>query len=416
MKKMRILFFSILALFIFIGGVFVFLSIQKEKDYQIKLKQEEKLKEEIQNHYGNIVKTTNETVLYKKENNQWIESGSVGENVELTLESYSDEPYFLLSEIPGYYVFYEDVEPILEKNSYNQRYKEYIPFDENVMIGEDTWLYLENEKYMALNEELNLPIWMKDENAYYVEYQDKLLSVLKKDVIETKYHPNSEEEKATQIQVLAYHFIYDPSLGEKCNQIICHTVTQFSSHLEYIRDNDFLSLKMEEVEKFIDGKINLPKKSVVVTVDDGWYTHNAARLLNEYQVNGTIFLVTSQYSKGSLPSEYVEVHSHSHNLHNQGDCSTGQGGGIQCLPRKVLLEDLKKSRESLDNTTVFCYPFYEYNDYSISVLKEAGFTMAFAGRKEEGKTKIEVGINKYKIPRTTIVSTTTLEKFKSIIN
>ena len=78
----------------------------------------------------------------------------------------------------------------------------------------------------------------------------------------------------------------------------------------------------------------------------------------------------------------------------------------------MLLEDLKKSREQLKGSTVFCYPFFEYNDYAINILKEAGFTMAFAG----GRQKIKVGSNKMTLPRFGVINTTTLEAFKSTIS
>ena len=87
-------------------------------------------------------------------------------------------------------------------------------------------------------------------------------------------------------------------------------------------------------------------------------------------------------------------------------------GFVICLNKETLLADLKKSREQLNGSTVFCYPFFEYNDYAISVLKEAGFEMAFIG----GRYKIKVGSNKYKLPRYGIINTTYVEDIKKIIN
>ena len=70
----------------------------------------------------------------------------------------------------------------------------------------------------------------------------------------------------------------------------------------------------------------------------------------------------------------------------------------------------------LNNTTYFCYPFYEYNDYSIEVLKEAGFTMAFGGYGEAGNYKVKPGINKFKLPRYVIYNYTTASTLASYIN
>jgi len=102
-------------------------------------------------------------------------------------------------------------------------------------------------------------------------------------------------------------------------------------------------------------------------------------------------------------------------MHKAGDCPYGQGGGIQCLSEEYIQNDLKKSREKLNNTTYFCYPFYEYNNYSISQLKKAGFTMAFAGYYANRQLKASPGIDKYQIPRYVISNTTTVNQIKYMI-
>ena len=134
------------------------------------------------------------------------------------------------------------------------------------------------------------------------------------------------------------------------------------------------------------------------------------------KIYATIFLVTSwAYEPEFYKTEYIELHSHSHNMHNTGTCKTGQGGGIQCLSEEEIQNDLKISREKLNNTTYFCYPFYEYNEYSIRMLKEAGFTMAFAGvMSSDGYSY--VGIDKMLIPRLTLNAYTTYKMFVSYVN
>ena len=162
---------------------------------------------------------------------------------------------------------------------------------------------------------------------------------------------------------------------------------------------------------YLDGKIQLPK-SVVITFDDGWRMEKAPGIMAEYQLNGTGFLVTSWYDHPlTTDNKYFEYHSHSNNLHNTGVCPGGQGGGIKCLDRNVLLEDLSKSRQILNNTTQFCYPFYEYNSYSIEVLKEAGFTMAFIG----GNRKAYPGVDKFRVPRYPVYKGTSASTLASYI-
>ena len=186
------------------------------------------------------------------------------------------------------------------------------------------------------------------------------------------------------------------------------------NNLDYIKDNNIFTPTMEELEMYIDGYIQLPK-SVVLTIDDGWRAAVGSSIMTEYEINATVFLMSKYYDPNKYKNEYIEVHSHGYDIHNPGICPGGQGGAIKCMEKSKLLEDLQMSRDKLDNTTIFCYPFYEYNDYSIEVLKEAGFTMAFGGYGEAGQYKVSPGINKFKLPRYIIYNTTSANQIKNYI-
>ena len=94
-------------------------------------------------------------------------------------------------------------------------------------------------------------------------------------------------------------------------------------------------------------------------------------------------------------------------MHNQGVCPGGQGGGIKCLPEEKVLEDLKITKDLLNNPIAFAYPFYEYNTRAMELLKKAGFILAFIG----GNKKAKPGINKMLVPRYAVVETTSLNDF-----
>ena len=276
-----------------------------------------------------------------------------------------------------------------------------------------------NNLIYTIEKSFNFPIIINNEEKYGIEYNNRLLYIKKDDVKETVDNHNTDKTNTTAIAVLNYHFFYDETKQSEiddCNQIICKSKSGFKGHLDYIKENNIFTPKLKELEMYIDGYIQLPK-SVVITIDDGWRTNIATELLEQYQLNGTIFLITSWFDEINFlyDLDYVEYHSHGDNLHNQGICPGGQGGAIKCLEKNKLLEDLSISRKKLDNTTYFCYPFYEYNDYSISILKEAGFTMAFGGYNEGGKYRAVPGMNKYKIPRYIIYNNTTVSELKRYI-
>ena len=368
---------------------------------------------EIEKHYNEFVKTNKEAILY---NEKEEEIGKIGKDVELTLNNINidkNTKYFSIKDLEGYYIKYEDVDKIDKLTDIDQRYKEYIPFNQNIVTNDTTNFYDENDNLIySLKKELSLPIIIKEDDKYGVEYNNRLLYVKTEDVKEVVDNHNTDKTNSTGIAVLNYHAFYDENDAEaraNCNTSICHSRKQFKSQLDLIKEKGMLTLKMKEVEMYIDGKIRLPK-SVLITIDDGGRTKDGIDLLTEYKMYATIFLVTAWFDpKNYYKTEYIELHSHSDHMHETGDCPTGQGGGIQCLDEKTIQEDLKKSREKLNNTTYFCYPFYEYNEYSIKMLKEAGFTMAFIGESTRSDNLIHVGSDKFRLRRFVIADITTID-------
>lgn len=368
---------------------------------------------EIEKHYNEFVKTNKEAILY---NEKEEEIGKIGKDVELTLNNINidkDTKYFSIKDLEGYYIKYEDVDKIDKLTDIDQRYKEYIPFNQNIVTNDTTNFYDENDNLIySLKKELSLPIIIKEDDKYGVEYNNRLLYINKDDIKEVVDNHNTDKNNSSGIAVLNYHAFYDENDAEaraNCNTSICHSRKQFKSQLDLIKEKGMLTLKMQEVEMYIDGKIRLPK-SVLITIDDGGRTKDGIDLLTEYKMYATIFLVTSWFDpKDYYKTEFIELHSHSDHMHETGDCPTGQGGGIQCLDEKTIQEDLKKSREKLNNTTYFCYPFYEYNEYSIKMLKEAGFTMAFIGESTRSDNLVHVGSDKFRLRRFVIADITTID-------
>lgn len=390
------------------------------QDKRIEEQQEQKLTE-ITNHYNQYVITNKEADIYKLENNKYIKSGKIGLNQELTLEekniTYKDEYFKITSFDEEYYIYYKDIDTIDTLTEVNLRYKKYLPYNKNIVTKETTSFYdSDNNLVYTFNKSFSLPIIINKKDIYGIEFNNKLLYVKKEDVKEIIDKHNTNLKNTSGIAVLNYHFFYDETKASErndCNQLICHSKSGVRKHFEYIKNNNIFTPTMKEFEMYLNKEINLPT-SVLITIDDGWRTEIGKQLLEEYQLNGTIFLITSWFKEINWlkNSEYIEYHSHGDNLHNQGICPGGQGGAIKCLDKNKLLKDLALSREKLDGSTAFCYPFYEYNSYSISVLKEAGFTLAFAG----GFKKVTPNTDKYQIPRYVMYDYTTVQNLASYIN
>ena len=399
-------------------GIFIYNDMREREEKSLNVSNTRKslIKDEdvlikIKSNYSGVVKTLKDTKLYIDDNGKYKDAGKINKDNILELGSIDnfslDNKYFKLKD-SDYYISYKDVEPT--SDTINKRYLNYIEFPFEVTIKENVVYYDDSFKEIfMLKESVTTKVIVNLDDYYGIDLFNRLVYVNKEDVSNTVEVDNSEEV-AESIPAILYHFIYLNG-DSSCNDIICHSESQIDSHFKFLSDNDIFTLNTSEVLSFIKGEINLPKKSILITIDDGARAENFIPFLEKYDLNATLFLVSSWYPVSKFSSPYLEIASHTHNMHTTGVCPTGQGGGINCLPSDEILNDLKLSRETLNNTKAFCFPFYEYSDYSINLVKEAGFEMAFIG----GSTKIKKGIDPYKIPRYPILSSFGVDYISNLV-
>ena len=199
---------------------------------------------------------------------------------------------------------------------------------------------------------------------------------------------------------------------------ICQTFDQFESHLKYFKENNYFTLKLNELELYLDGKLQIPENSVVITIDDGTILDlGALDLLEKYEANATLFVITNWVDPNHFKSDNLDLESHTDDMHLPYQCPGygSQGGGILCLPEDVVLKDLKLSQEKLGGSKYFAYPFFDFNDRAIELLKKAGFHLAFIGQYDTDGYSYPLKTDKFKVRRKTIFSNTTMDEFISIL-
>lgn len=218
-------------------------------------------------------------------------------------------------------------------------------------------------------------------------------------------------ELGNGLPVLMYHFFYDNNKYYKQDNNWLK-IEDFEEQLKYMTENDFYFPTWDEVSNYIDGKIKLPSKSVVLTVDDGdaSFFDLAVPLLQKYKVPATTFVITDWYGwryDGSM--QYVVWESHSDQMHEAG--ANGKGRMVNWTYDQIV-NDLKESSKKLGGANVFCYPFGHYNDTAINALKDANYILAFT--IEGGR--VTKSSNKYKLPRVRVTDGNSLNYFIKSIN
>ena len=213
---------------------------------------------------------------------------------------------------------------------------------------------------------------------------------------------------ARHLPVLMYHHVSNkPGL-------VTLSPRTFREQMKWLAESGWKTVTAAEAEGFYRGE-KLPRKSVMLTFDDGWLDNwlQVFPVLQEFNLHAHLFLVTGLISDGPVRisadaqehshdecralieqgradevmlrwsevremycSGLVEFHSHTH-THQRWDCMPDIHS-----PRNLLRADVLLSRERMKGMLGYCsrhlcWPEGYYNHDYIEVAKELGFSYLY---------------------------------------
>ncbi len=215
---------------------------------------------------------------------------------------------------------------------------------------------------------------------------------------------------AKGVPILYYHSIEDRPGNE-----LGVPPKKFTEQMKYLSDNGYTSITLEQLyQAYRGGK--LPPKPVAITLDDGYPDNYTAAfpVLKQYKFTATIFAFTGGIGHGMLTWDQVkEMNAY----------------GIAIMPHTVNHVDLSKlsrdaQRQEIENSKLdleqnlgikanfFCYPYGHYNNDTIKLVKELGFTAAFT----TATGKVKPGDDLYHLKRVYVNGLLGMDTFKTKLN
>jgi len=219
--------------------------------------------------------------------------------------------------------------------------------------------------------------------------------------------PDSDTPEAVTVPILMFH---DLKTCEGGTWSISEE--KFRDILQYLLDNGYTPVFLEDLVKFMDGEAALPSKPVVITLDDGYYSNYSIALpiITELCVPVTIFLccglvradgvqpntdayILSKMSREELTimqaSPYVQIQSHTYALHGENySCSTTARDNILPLADEdadtykavfssdCILAESVLNRIGVKTQTAFSYPSGKHHVWAEEVLQERGYRIS----------------------------------------
>ena len=161
------------------------------------------------------------------------------------------------------------------------------------------------------------------------------------------------------------------------------------AQMRYLRNHDFHVIPLADMVAFLQGRKQLPRKSVVITIDDGFRSiyDIAFPIFKEYGYPVTVFVYTDfigapaaltwKQIKRMRNSGIVDIHSHSKTHANLGLRKSGEPEPAyrRRIQREVVAPHRKIKSQLGKTPTFFAYPYGDTNEVAIGYLEDLNYQL-----------------------------------------
>ena len=222
------------------------------------------------------------------------------------------------------------------------------------------------------------------------------------------------------VPVLVYH-----NLGAQSSGRLMLGTDAFVEQMNYLKREGYRVVSLAEFVEWVNLKRQLPRKSVVLTFDDGYqsFREYAYPVLKKLGFPATLFVYTDYVGTGrnalsweqlkSLAADGFDVQAHSK---THGDLRRAPGETDAQYAKRMqaeLAEPPRLFQRQLGHGVQFlAYPYGRVDDDLLTRVREQGYVAAFTVRRESNPSFARP----LRISRSQIYSEMTLEQFARNLN
>jgi peptidoglycan/xylan/chitin deacetylase (PgdA/CDA1 family) len=222
------------------------------------------------------------------------------------------------------------------------------------------------------------------------------------------------------VPILVYHNLAPVAKG----RLVLATET-FAEQMHYLKREGYRVVTLAEFVEWLQLRRQLPKKTVVLTFDDGYrsFRDHAYPVLKELGFPATLFIYTDYVGAGknalnwddlkALAAEGFDIQAHSK---THADLRRGDGETEAQYTKRMqaeLAEPPKLFQRQLGRQVPFlAYPYGRVDDNLLTRVKDQGYAAAFTVRRESNAAFVPL----LQIRRSQVYSEMTLEQFAKNLN
>ena len=192
------------------------------------------------------------------------------------------------------------------------------------------------------------------------------------------------------VPILCYHRLGSAPNAAGWGGKMTVSPSNFAAQLEWLARNDYHVIRLSQLQSYLDGKQALPKRSVVISFDDGYESvyRYALPLLRKYNFPATLFIYTDFIGAGDAlswaqlqeltASGLVSVQAHSKTHRNLIERTSGETDERY---RQMLDLEVRTPREVLERklsgpVRQYAYPYGDANEAVLDLLARQQYQLA----------------------------------------
>jgi peptidoglycan/xylan/chitin deacetylase (PgdA/CDA1 family) len=241
------------------------------------------------------------------------------------------------------------------------------------------------------------------------------------------------------VNVLCYHRFKERKPSEitnkKLGDIYSISPKRFDEQMAFLKDNGYNVISMSNYLLCMEGKAELPDKAVIISTDDGYSSVKdfAYPILKKYKFPSISYVYSvfmpvvdakTGRSKHSNAMTDVDIKA----MHDEGLMEFGSHSYTHPVMTKrgdmtdeqycdFLITEIIKSKRYLERKLGFpietlAYPYGAYSKEIMMVAEKAGYKAALSVAPSYNT----IATNRYALKRTMVYNSTTIDKFKKILD
>ncbi len=219
------------------------------------------------------------------------------------------------------------------------------------------------------------------------------------------------------LPILMFHYIEEISSksADQMRYRLSFPPEKLEQFLIFFKEHHVETLTFWDLKDAIEGKKQLPQKSVILTFDDGYLDHykNAFQMLKKYNMKGVFFIISK---KPGLDANYATWEQLKEMAENGQEIAshTVSHLDLTTLSDKRIIYELATSKKTIEEkigkpVITLCYPAGKYDDRAIKIASD---NYLFARTTKWGQYfSLD---KKYEIPTIRIAPTTNMGLLRSL--